>query len=253
MPGRRPASTGGRIMKRLWSIISFLAVVHLLALIGFVGWLWQTGRLSQDRVLTVREIFAPTLEDEIAAAEEKARLAAADQAASDAERRLNTAPVTSSDQIGLISKVRELSIQSEQALEQERAMFNKQLETTAQQLADKEAAFEARKQQWEAGIEAERARRSDAQFAKAVALLEQMGAKPAKDSIVQLMREGNVEQAVAYLNAMSERIAAKILVEMKDPSEAGLATVLLERLRRFGLEAEPDEVTSNADDVDNAT
>jgi hypothetical protein len=240
-------------MKNLWNIVSFLAVVHLLALAGAGVWLWQSGRLSAERVMTIRETFAPTLEDERAEAQERTKREAAEQTASEAERRMNTSPVTSSDQIAMISKVREMSMQSEQALEQERVMFTKQLEVTAQQLADKEAAFAVRQQQWEASIEAERARRSDAQFAKAVTLLEQMGAKSAKDSIVQLMRQGNEEQAVAYLNAMSERIAARVLVEMKDPAEAGMATVLLERLRRFGLEAEPDEVLSNANDVANAS
>jgi len=239
-------------MKTLWSAISFLAIVHLLAVVGFVGWLWQSGRLDMNRVNGIRDMLTMTIEEEMADADAM-KEAEAEQATLDAaERRMNSAPVTSSDQIAMISKVREMSLQSEQALEQEREMFTKQLDQNAQALAAREAEFEARVALWEESIEAERERRSDAQFAKAVALLEQMGPKPAKDSIVQLMREGSVDQAVAYMNAMSERIAARIMVEMKDPSEAGLATVLLERLRRFGLEAVPDEVSSNVDTVASA-
>ncbi len=234
------------MLKALWNAVSFLAVVHLLALVAFAGWLWQSGRLSEDRIVAIREMLAPTLADIQAAAEADAKRAEADRRASDAEARMNTAPVTASEQISMISKVRELSVQSEQALAQEREMFTKQLEEKTNQLAQRELAFAERQRKWEESIEEERRRRTDAQFTKTVSLLEQMGPKAAKESIVQLMRDGAVDQAVAYMNAMSERIAARVLVEMKDPSEAGLATVLLERLRRFGLEAEPDEVTSDA-------
>lgn len=234
-------------MKTLWSAVSFLAVVHLLAVLGLIGWLWQSGRLNEDRINSVRELLSPTVEEVRRAEEEQAELDAEARRVQQAEQRMNTAPVTSADQIAMISKVREATLQSQQALEGEREMFTKQLEQNAQALAKREADFEERIAQWEASIEAERERRSDAQFAKAVTLLEQMGPKPAKDTIVQLMRDGGTEQAVAYLNAMTERNAARILVEMKDPTEEGLATVLLERLRRFGLEAEPDEVASNVD------
>ena len=40
-------------MRFLWNIVSFLAVVHLLALLMFVGWLWRTDRLDSQRVRAV--------------------------------------------------------------------------------------------------------------------------------------------------------------------------------------------------------
>lgn len=239
-------------MKFLWNIVSFLAVVHLLAIVGFVGWLWQSGRLDMERVMSVRDTFSQTLAEVEAEAknkEEQDKLAAADSLA---EQRLNSAPVTSGHQISMMSAVREFSMQSSQQLEQERSIFAKQLEESAAKLDEREAAFEARKQQWEAGIEAERKRRADDQFAKAVALLELMRPTQAKDTIVRLIREGNTDQAVAYLDAMSERLAVRVLQEMKDPVEAPMATDLLERIRRFGLEGEPNEVLSNADSVASA-
>jgi len=36
-------------MRTVWNIISFLAVVHLLAVALFIGWLWQSQRLSAER------------------------------------------------------------------------------------------------------------------------------------------------------------------------------------------------------------
>ena len=48
-------------MKTLWNIVSFLAVVHLLALVMFVGWLWKSGRLDGARIDELREMLAVLL------------------------------------------------------------------------------------------------------------------------------------------------------------------------------------------------
>ena len=57
-------------MKTVWNGLSFLAVVNLLALLMFVGWLWKTDRLDADRVEHVRSMFARTISDDQAADEE---------------------------------------------------------------------------------------------------------------------------------------------------------------------------------------
>ena len=41
-------------MKTAWNIVSFLAVVHLLALLMFAGWLWQTDRLDGGRITAIQ-------------------------------------------------------------------------------------------------------------------------------------------------------------------------------------------------------
>ena len=57
-----------------------------------------------------------------------------------------------------------------------------------------------------------------------------------------MVADGQLQQAVAYLDAMKPRAASKILKEFKSPSEIVLATELLEKLRTFGLgTVEPKE------------
>ena len=58
--------------------MSFLAVVHLLALLMFAGWLWHTDRLDGQRLGQLRSLFAPTIAEAQTAAE---------QASLDAEAR----------------------------------------------------------------------------------------------------------------------------------------------------------------------
>ena len=51
-------------MKTLWNVLAFMAVVNLLAMAGFVGWLWQSQRLSVDRLEQVRELLKLTIPEQ---------------------------------------------------------------------------------------------------------------------------------------------------------------------------------------------
>jgi hypothetical protein len=69
---------------------------------------------------------------------------------------------------------------------------------------------------------------------QAVRQYEQVPPKQGKRMIMELVVMGQVEQAVAYLDAMNVRAAGKILKEFKTDEEIKLATELLEKLRTFG-------------------
>ena len=46
-------------MKTLWNALSFFCIVQVLAAGMFVAWLWQSKRLTRDRLEAARELFAP--------------------------------------------------------------------------------------------------------------------------------------------------------------------------------------------------
>ena len=60
-------------MKTIWSVISFLAIVHLLAIAMFAVWLWKSDRLSPERIEAARTLFGPTVTQAAAAAEAETR------------------------------------------------------------------------------------------------------------------------------------------------------------------------------------
>jgi len=66
-------------MKTIWSIVSALAVGHLLALAGFGGWLVATERLDIERVRAIREMVQETIPEQ--QAREDTELEAAETAA----------------------------------------------------------------------------------------------------------------------------------------------------------------------------
>ena len=67
-------------MRSLWIIITTLALANFLAVLGVVAWLGGTGRLSNERLHIVRELFKTTVEEDQVAAKtveaEEARKAA---------------------------------------------------------------------------------------------------------------------------------------------------------------------------------
>ena len=226
-------------MRTLWNIVSFLAIVHLLALIGFIGWLWSSDRLSVDRVHAVRDMLSVTVGDEAAAAAESERLVRQQQAEALSEAMLKNPPVTSAAQIELISRIQEQSDQAQRRMREEHGRLRARLDAVQQELQARQADFEAQKAAWIAAEKAEQERKLNEQFAQVVKLLESIPAKLAKEKIRELVDSDNTHQAVAYLDAMNSRAAAAVIREFKTAEENRLATELLEKLRTFNVPGAP--------------
>jgi len=233
-------------MKTIWSIVSFLAVVNLLALATFAAWLWHSDRLDGERVQQVRELFSMTIPEAQAAAKRaetqvKAELAERTELAFRADP-----PFSSAAAIELGSQVTRHTDQEIRRLEDAKQRGLAQLAESQRLVAEQEAASKARIERWEKTVAAEVSRKADEQFAKTVKLLESLPPKQAKQTIVELLSTDKADQAVAYLNAMKPRLAAKVLGAFKTTAENKLATDLLEQLRTFGLPADGSDDAGNA-------
>lgn len=234
-------------MKSLWSVVSFLAVVHLLALFLFLGWMYGTDRLSLERVRTVRELFAMTLTDEKMRKEEQERETTEIQ-----ERGSGMFQMSSARQIELLTDVQRQELLATQRMKDESEMHARQFSLLTQKIALEREEFEAERRQWEEATGADRERKTNEQFTQTVMQYESLPAKQGKQILIELINSGNREQAVAYLDAMKPRATSKILKEFKSPEEIILAAELLEELRTFGLGTVDSQESSNADVLANA-
>lgn len=222
-------------MRSLWLIISTLAVAHILALAGFVGWLKATNRLSRDRVERVRLIFASTIDQERAAAEEARIQLAADHAALDEQERMALPPEPAEARIGRQDEAEQVEIQRALRRQRELEDLRRALARERQQLSEDAAALERAKEEFEAYRKRLAQTEGAAQFKKALATLEAQKPKDAKDVLQALLAQGQTDEVVSYLSAMDERIRGKVLAEfVKDRPE--VAADLLERLRTRGLQ-----------------
>jgi hypothetical protein len=243
-------------MKTAWSIVSFLAVVHLLALVMFMVWLWQSGRLSPERIQMLRETFAVTVAEADRRAAEVERLTEEERRRAEDDVRREKPPVPSAAQVRHLSQIEEIERRASRRLHDEKRILAEQVAAAVARLEARENAHDAERRRWNETIEREQARRTDEQFAKAVRQYESVPSRQGKNMLMALVIDGRMDQAVAYLDAMNGRAAAKIIQEFRTPEETAMATELLERLRTFGLATDAGRSTEqgskHADDLADA-
>jgi hypothetical protein len=225
-------------MKSLLKLVLVLAIAHLLAVAGFVGWLFASGRVDSERIGRMREIFAKPVAVE--AKETVEAQAKADEQAADAEmmRKLRELPLASADRVDNGSRSDERIELGLRAFEDKTRRLREELKKDGDTLEQQIKAFEKRQKDWEASIAADKQRETDEQFRKAVRLVESMPPKQARSWILELVNSGKTETAVAYLDAMTGAKASNLLKSFKGEEEVKVATELLERLRMLGLESE---------------
>ncbi len=222
-------------MRSIWIIISTLAIANLLALAGFAGWLKATDRLNRDRIERVRTVFASTVEEERAVREEEERLEEENRALMEQGKRDSVPPLTAEQKLAIQSEALEVSELQERRIQRDTANLISTLVKERQQLDRERAEFQREVE----GFNAMRSRiateEGSEQFQKAVALYQTLKADQAKSMMAALIGQGEIDQVVAYLNALPPRNSSKILgaFEADDPR---LAADLLERLRTHGME-----------------
>jgi hypothetical protein len=238
-------------MKSILKLLLVLAIAHLLAVVAFVGWLFGTGRVDAERLSRVRGIFAAPVAVEAKErrkAEEEAELAMADE---EFARKLRELPFESADRADTTIRSREQIALALRRFHDETQRMREQLARDGSDLDAREIAFNARVDAWEKSIEAEKQRRTDEQFRKAVKLVEAMPPKQGKQWMLELYGSGQTETAVSYLDAMSASKAANLLKSFTGEEETKVATILLERVRMLGLESEARAGrTNDADSAD---
>ncbi len=236
-------------MKTMWNIVSFLAVVHLLALVMFVGWLWKSGRLDGARVTELREMLAVTIPEAEAAAARAAGEAALRQQEMAAEDLRQNPGLPSGDRVRTITDARQSEQRAVRRISDVKAELARQMAQDQARIDEQREALESERRaidDWTAG---EREHKRADQLKKAVKILASYPPKQAKRQIIELVNSGSKEQAVIYLDAMNQRIAGKILAEFKTDQEVKLAKELLERVRTLG---QPDGLASDPTDSSDA-
>ncbi len=239
-------------MKRIWTMLSVLAVANVLALGGFVGWLVQSDRLNKERVQRVREMLALTISAEKAAMDAETLKQEAAKTEAAAAEKLAQPPVPASQVIAASIQQQDADVQTtlrkQRELEDLRSSLlrlQSNLEDREKALAQRETNFEDTKKRY-ARIEGAE------QFKTALTTLEGQKAKDARSVLQALLSIGQTEQVVAYLARMDESKRSKVMAEFVKDSPT-VAADLLERLRTRGAEAAKGESATNDTSNNNNT
>ena len=237
-------------MKTLWNIVSFLAVVHLLALVMFVGWLWKSGRLDGARIDELREMLAVTIPEAEAAAARAAGEAALRQQEMAAENLRQNPGLPSDLRVRAITDARQSEQRAVRRLSDVKAELARQMVQAQARIDEQQAALESERRAIDDATAGEREQRRADQLKKAVKLLERQPPKRIKRQLIELVNSGSKGQAVIYLDAMNQRIAGKVLAEFKTDQEVKLAKELLERVRTLGRPDGQASAPTDSSDAD---
>lgn len=242
-------------MRKIWTILAVLAIGNLLAMIGGVGWLGASGRLSVERMRVVREMFSETVAAQMAREKVEEDEAAAAAELADASQQRFVAMSS--------AEVMQYRLDSIEADRERRRRHLQEFRDLGEALVQREAtlaldrsAFEIERKAHEEYLAAIAQTDGDVQFRKAVKVLDGLTAQDAAGIITALIGTGDdgvlddaenaddapglrlagVDRAVSYLNRMQERSRLKLMAVLS-ASQPGLAAELLERLRTRGLPA----------------
>jgi len=196
-------------MRSIWSTVSWLAVVHLLAL-GLVGaWLWTSGRLDGEKARALLEtVLEPVdgAEDVVEAGDD-----GPDGASQSAE----------AVEAALIEQRRA------RLVEQRLADLHARLRADLAMAMDEAGATLARVEDRQRGLAEAQESAQDAEAQAALEAVvrqyELVPPKQAKKMFMALIADGEVERAVEYLGAMQDRAKSKVLREFKTDAEVAEA------------------------------
>lgn len=231
-------------MKTIWNILSVLAVANMLAILGFVGWLASSQRLSMDRVRGIREVLVETLPVEAERKKEEEKKAEEAKVATEAAVKAARPPMTAAEKVATRIEATELDMQRYKKLQSDIEAIQTSLRAQQEQLAADRRALDEDRKRFEK-LKADTAERElSAQFKKTLAAFEAMEVKAAVATLKEILSPMGAKTAesqqlaVGYLNAMSASKRNDILGNL-GKTEPNLAAELLEALRKFGVPDKP--------------
>ncbi len=233
------------MIRSLTLIVAALFIANLVAAASFVTWLGISNRISLDRLFAVKEIFVETVPQQEMREKGLEREAEA-QAQRDIEAaRPGTLPVTAEQRLRIIQEYEEVSTQRNLQIQRETQNLLALQEQRREQLEKDLAEFTEDVNAWKKEREALIALQTDVQFAKTVAMYDSVKSDVAKSMLSALIDKGEIDQVVAYLDAMNPRKSNKVVSAFEKDSPA-LAADLLERLRLLGIEFQDEETLADA-------
>ena len=191
------------MIRSAWLVVSTIAVANLLAILGFVGWLVSSDRLTLDRLEEIRAMVAPTVAEQLEAERAAEAEAESERARLEDGGNLGAVPISAKDRLNILREVDEVSRQRFERMERETRDLQRQLQAELDAIAAEREAFEKMRDAFEtrrAGDRGTGAIEAVQTGAAALRILE-IGCR-GEHVPVPDRTGGNEEDVVSYLNAM---------------------------------------------------
>ncbi|MEM9109610.1 MAG: hypothetical protein AAGC72_06265 [Planctomycetota bacterium] len=222
-------------MRTLFTAFILVLVVNALALGALAGWLGATDRLSKERLRQAVAVFGYTIPEQARLAEQADQAEQEAQALAERALRMEQVaggPVTPEARLEAIQVVddKRRALLERQKVEAE--ALKRQLDAQQQLIEARIAELDTKQKVFDDAIAEKIEEMESEDFKEAIAMLEGIPPKQAKQVIQRWLTDGAEQQVVDYLSAMEERKAAKVLKEFKLPNEVAQAATLIEQIRQ---------------------
>ncbi len=219
-------------MRMTYHVIALVCIIHVLGAAGVGAWLGASGRLSRDRVVDVKNVFAITVAEQRQQEAQTAELVR--QAERQTERVEAMIAGSTAERLDDEQRRHELTLRQLERTRREIESLRDNLELSRRLMEKEKREVLDEKQAAEQRLAQIEQQLNDAGFKRAVGLLEQLPADQAKKMFLRMIEQDKVAQVVMYLESMQPRKAAAVLREFDQSHEVARAVELTERLRARG-------------------
>ncbi len=234
-------------MKAIWNAIAIVLLINLLVLVGAVLWLYAEDRLNDERVRQAAAIFQTTLSED-ASTREALQRKLKEQESQAKEmgwlEEVSGGPVSVADRLARDRRTEELAALALERSRADREVWLKAMAHFQREVEVAEARVKAQREALQQVIDQQTAAGQSEGFRKAVQMYEQAPPKLAKQMLMELIQQQEMQQVVEYLAVMQPRKAADVLREFKAPPEVKIAAELIEGLRLRGVEVLNDALAA---------
>jgi hypothetical protein len=231
------------VIGKAYNIVAILAIAHLLALGGLVGYLVQSGRLSPERAGEIADLLRgdPAVEGDEAADDTPADESVAQ------DRETASEAVKSSQQIAVDREAQQLRRASVERAEQDLRAQRELLEQVLRDQIAQKQEFDRGVQRWKQQKEKLQQAAQDTGFQRELDYFSKLPPKQAKEILMSKWKRSPAD-AVRMLNAVKTSVGQDILQTMKEPEEMQIMYELLEQLGKQDMDRlAPGSGTNSAD------
>lgn len=217
------------MIRRLYSLLSFVGLVSLLAAGGMAGYLAWTGALTRERVHAIVGILRG--ESDLAASQSASQPASSQPASQPASKSARSA-----DELREQRRAEQQRRAVLERAERDVAAQRELLRQAMQELLVREERFETSRKTWKHEQERLRDVARDEGFERELKYVAKLPARQAKDHLVKTWNKQRAD-AVRLMNALPASAGQRILEQLKTPEELTILHELLEQVRMSGAEA----------------
>jgi hypothetical protein len=215
-------------MKRLLTTLAFTLAVNFLALIGALAYLYKTGKLTDEKIHTIRDLV-------LHPASQPATQPAADDANPTTQPSLQLEALlakvsgrTASEQVEFMQRTFDANMALLDRRHNEVQNLKRTVELAQAQLDADRKKLAAEQTKLTTAQQAQAKLETDKGFQDTLALYTSMPAKQVKTIFMTLTDDTMIQ----YLRAMEPRAATKITKEFKSPEETQRISTVLEKMRQ---------------------